>query len=326
MSLFSAWSTGLGAIAATTDSLARRQHLSLARARVAIQAIVRTAWAVAVVGGLVAAPAHAQSSEGEYVHWAYSAFFGTGWYAIDGGDTAFALNYGLRWPLREAGLDDGQRKLGIELRLLIGGSVHEVDLDYIPGIVDIDNVSALSAVPGIELEIPVSERWSLKPVAHLGWGSQLGGGNSSWIYWLGLKSRLEFPSTGGRWALVNSLYYVGYTPETGGAGAITPFMTGIEARQRFGEVTLGGDPLYLRWHAAYTYYADFEYSNDALHVFGSTQTDIDEEWELGVALYKADKPLELWFLRWDQIGLAYRFNADHSIRGLTITFRALFDR
>jgi len=281
---------------------------------------------VAIVVTLGTHPVRAQSGEGEYVHWAYSAFFGTGWYTIDGGETAFALNYGSRWPLREAGLDDGQRKIGVELGLLLSGSVHEVDLNDIPGIVGIDNVSALSAVPGVELEIPITERWSLKPVAHLGWGSQLGGGSSSWIYWLGLKSRLEFPSTRARWALVNSLYYVGYTPETGSAGAITPFMTGIEARQRFGELTLGGDPLYLRWHAAYTRYADFEYSDDAVQVLGRTQTDIDEDWELGVALHKADKPLELWFLRWDQVGLAYRFNRDHSIQALTITFRALFDR
>ncbi len=281
---------------------------------------------VTLIAALEAVPVYAQSNDGDYVHWAYSAFFGTGWYAIDGGETAFAMSYGSRWPLREAALDDGRRNIGVELKLLISGSVHEVDLNDIPGIVDIDNVSALSVVPGIELEIPVSERWSLKPIVHVGWGSQLGGGSSSWIYWLGLKSRFEFPDTRARWTLVNSLYYVGYTSETGSSGAITPFMTGVEARQRFGELTLGGDPLYLRWHAAYTRYADFEYADDAVRVLGRTQTNIDDDWELGVALHKADKPLELWFLHWDQIGLAYRFNDDHSIRALTITFRALFDR
>ena len=270
---------------------------------------------------------HAQDGDGDYVHWAYSAFFGTGWYKIADGDTAFAMSYGPRWRLREAGSsEDGQRQLGIELRLLVSGSVHELDFEDIPGIVDAENVSALSAVPGIEVEIPINERWSLKPVAHLGWGSELGGGDSAWIYWAGLKSRYELPLERARIALINSVFYVGYTSETGSTGAITPVVTGIEWEQRAGELSLGGDPLYLRWHAAYTRYFDFEYSDDAIQVLRRTQTNVDDEWELGVALHKADKPLELGFLRWDQIGLGFHFNSDHTVRGLTITFRALFDR
>jgi hypothetical protein len=309
--------------------LAHTRHLDSRAISTALRTIVIRVLAVfvVVIASLRAHPALAQSNEVEYVHWAYSAFFGTGWYEIDAGETAFALSYGPRWQLRTAGRDaEGRRQIGIELALQLSGSIHELDLENLPGLVDVENVSALSAVPGIELEIPVNEHWSLKPVAHLGWGTQLGGGDSSWIYWLGLKSRYELPFASRRWALVNSLYYVGYTPETGSSGAITPFMTGIEARQRFGTHTLGGDPLYLRWHIAHTRYADFEYSSDAVQTLGRTQTDIDEDWEIGVALHKADKPLRLWLLKWDQIGLAYRFNSDRSIRALTITFSALFDR
>jgi hypothetical protein len=282
---------------------------------------------IAIALVLAAQVTRAQDSDGDYVHWAYSAYFGTGWYEIADGDSAFAMSFGPRRRLREARLgENGQRQLGVELRLLVSGSVHELDFEDLPGTIGIGNVSALSAVPGIEVEVPINARWSLKPVAHLGWGSELGGGDSAWIYWAGLKSRYELPLTRARVALINSISYVAYTAEAGSAGAIIPFMTGIESEHRAGELSLGGDPLYLRWHAAYTRYFDFEYSDDAVQVFGRTQTDVDDEWELGVALHKGDKPLELGFLKWDQIGLGYRFNSDHTIHGLTITFRALFDR
>lgn len=281
----------------------------------------------AVSIGLGGQSALAQVDEGDFVHWAYSAFFGTGWYSLGEEESVFAMSYGPRWGLRDASLnEDGERSIGIELRMLLSGSLHEFDLSNIPGITDIDNVSTLSAVPGIEVEIPITTHWSLKPVTYLGWGTALGGGSSSWIYWVGLKSRYELPSGSLNWALINTLYYIGYTPDTGSSGAITPLMTGLEIQHRFGDTTLGGDPLYLRWHAAYTRYYDFEFSDEVVEVLGRTRTDVTDEWELGVALYKADRPLQLWFLKWDQIGVAYRFNVAHDIEAFNITFRALFDR
>jgi hypothetical protein len=265
--------------------------------------------------------AFAQPDESAFVHWAYSAFFGTGWYDLGEQETAFALSYGPSWQLREAFLSgDGKRTVGVELSLLLSASVHEFELSNIPGI---DNVSTLSAVPGIEVEIPITAAWSLKPVAHVGWGSKLGGGSSSWIYWTGLKSRYELPSARLEWALINSVYYVGYTPDSGPSGAISPVMTGLEIDQRFGDVAFGGDAVFLRWHGAYTRFHEFDLSPES---FGRTRLDVQDEWELGVALHKADKPLEFWFLKWDQIGIAYRFNTEHSIKALNITFRALFDR
>ncbi len=271
--------------------------------------------------------AKAQTDDGDFVHWAYSAFFGTGWYDLGEQDTAFAFSYGPRWQLRDASLgSDGKRSVGIELRFPLSGSLHELDFSDIAGNAQIENLSTLSAVPGIEVEIPVTKRWSLKAAAYLGWGTALGGGASSWIYWAGLRSRYKLPSARIDWALINSIFYVGYTPESGPSGAISPFMTGLEIEQRFGDATLGGDPLYLRWHGAYTRYHDFEFAAQEVERFGRTRNDVKDEWELGVALRKADRPLALWFLEWDQVGLAYRFNTQHNIKALSITFRALFDR
>jgi hypothetical protein len=74
-----------------------------------------------------------------------------------------------------------------------------------------DNVSTLSFVPGAKIEIPVNGRWSLKPLGYLGWGTELSGKGSAWVYWTGVKSQLRFGSDDFEWALINSLRYVGYS-------------------------------------------------------------------------------------------------------------------
>ena len=68
----------------------------------------------------------------------------------------------------------------------------------------------MSIVPGAEFDIPLTERWSLKPFGYAGYGAQLSGDASAWMYWAGLKSRLRFPGKTVSWALLNSLAYVGY--------------------------------------------------------------------------------------------------------------------
>jgi hypothetical protein len=127
--------------------------------------------------------------------------------------------------------------------------------------------------------------------------------------------------------LVNSLTYVGNTPDSGSSGRITPLLTGLEFQQRWGHATLAGEPLYLRGHGAYTRYDDFGFFPEStLGTLGQTRADVNDEWELGVALNSGEKPLRLWFLSWEQLGIAYRFNTEHDIKGIGFTFRALFDR
>ena len=59
---------------------------------------------------------HAQVSEGEVMHWGYAAFFGTGWYSIDGGGDVFSLMLKPRWRWREPELDEnGTRILRMDL-------------------------------------------------------------------------------------------------------------------------------------------------------------------------------------------------------------------
>lgn len=53
----------------------------------------------------------------EPVHWAYSSFFGTGWYQVEDARSVFVVRAPIRQTLRKSSLDkSGKDKLGIEIR------------------------------------------------------------------------------------------------------------------------------------------------------------------------------------------------------------------
>ena len=272
-----------------------------------------------------AASAHAQSAADAPIHWAYGTYFGTGVYRVSGGEEAYILSMRPRWQLREAALDDqGQRTAGIELRFPVAIGAYELDAADIGGTLSVDNVGTLSAVPGVEFDVPMSARWSLKPLAYVGWGTELDGDASAWIYWTGLKSRWLFPRGKTNWALVNALTYVGYSADAGDSGNGLPLFTGFEVDRPLDMKKLADEPVILHWHVGYT-----SYLNEAKFLPSSTSTEhvrLDDEWELGVAFSTGQEPLRLWRLKWDRVGVAYRFSSDGDFSGISLVFKSLYER
>src|SRR5690606_35226549 len=122
------------------------------------------------------ATAWAQEEEVASIHWAYSTYFGTGWYQVNDERDAFAIRYAPRKPLREASInDDGSRTVGMELRLPITVGLNHFPLDDIAGSVDPANLANISITPGIYFDVPLNERWMLRPFVAAGWGTVLNG-------------------------------------------------------------------------------------------------------------------------------------------------------
>ena len=97
----------------------------------------------------------------EQVHWAVAAFFGTGWYRVDENRKAFIFRIPPKQVLRESGWhDNGDRKLGVEIEYPVALGLHQ--LDDLPDFIEFDNYGTISFTPGVRVEIPVSERWSLR--------------------------------------------------------------------------------------------------------------------------------------------------------------------
>ena len=148
----------------------------------------------------------AQDISASRVHWAYSSYFGTGWYQVDGDRDVYVLRMTPRKELRESDLaDDGKRTIGIELKFPITAGLEVFTLNDIPGTLDPDNLASLSVTPGIDITVPLNERWTLRPFASIGYGALLNGSESAWTYWAGVKSRYAFQSGNLNWALINSL-------------------------------------------------------------------------------------------------------------------------
>lgn len=271
------------------------------------------------------APASAQSESAEAIHWAYGAYFGTGRYTFGSGERAYVIGARPSWRWREAQLDtNGNRRVGVEFRLPVAIAAYRFELGTPGSTLRLDNIAALSVVPGIEFDIPVTERWSLKPLVHAGWGTELHGDASARIYWTGVKSRVSFQHGTLAWNLVNGLGTVGYSTDTGQRARVAPLLTGLEFERPLAGKTLRGEQVYLHWHVAHTNYLD---ELEAVPRSAMLEpVTIEDEWEVGAAFSTGHTPLRVWRLRWDRVGLAYRFSSGGDLQGVALTFRSLFDR
>jgi len=279
----------------------------------------------ACLGLLTSPAARAQTDAEAAIHWAYAPYFGTGWYRAEGAEEILALSFRTGKILREAELGpNGERRIGLRLRFPVAVSVHNLDSNPPFGGFDLDNLSAISAVPGVEIEIPMNERWSLKSLSYAGWGTRLDGTDSAYIYWAGIRSSLSFGDGPLRWSMINGLTGVGYRPKGLPSDLVLPLLTGFEFSRPLANRKLGDDMLYLNWHVAHSHY--FDEVELGLPDAEGAPLRIDSEWELGIAVGKGDKKIKVGPFGIDRIGLAYRFGAGGDFAGIGLIFSSLFDR
>ena len=272
---------------------------------------------------LVPSTGDAQEAESVSVHWAYSAYFGTGWYRVSGDRDVFVVRMTPRWAWSEASLGaDGKRALGIHVKLPVSIGLDRFELDDPLGAVDANNVSFLSVNPGIDIEIPVTPIWSLRPYASVGRGQALDGSNDAWTYWSGVKSRVAFRNGKLNWRLLNQIGFVGYTPNEGPSDTIWPVMAGLEFDYPMRRHSKDDDDLLFHWHVAYTAFRDdLDFSDDPTGAVA-----IPDQWEIGAALGRRDSPIRIWFMNFDRLGMGYRTSSNGELRGITFVFRSLFDQ
>lgn len=272
----------------------------------------------------LAAGASAQEQVPDPISWAYGPYFGTGYYELATGEETYVISARPGWRWREAELREGTRRIGVDFRVPVAVGIYSLDPKDIGSTVSFDNVSTISAVPGVEIEVPIGPRWSIKPLAYLGWGTRFDGDESSWIYWTGVKSRLIFGDDDFAWSMINALTYVGYSASNDYHGSALPLLTAFEFERPLGDKKIAGKQVRLHWHAGYTNYRNEQ--RFAVLASEVTRAELPDEWEIGAAFSTGDEPLRLWRLKWDRVGLAYRFDSDGDFRGIGLVFQSLFDR
>ena len=155
----------------------------------------------------------------------------------------------------------------------------------------------------------------------MGWGSAFDNGESVWTYWGGVKSRYSFEHGRLNWALLNSVTYVGQTPSNGPSDDFWPLMTALEFDYPLGQRTLGGEQVFLNWHGMYTTFED----RLEQRIDDESSVQITDQWEFGLSIRKEDKPIKIWWLEFDRLGLAYRFSTAGDFKGISFVFRSIFD-
>jgi hypothetical protein len=268
---------------------------------------------------LWAQPVATGAEPAKQVHWAVGAFFGTGWYQVDENRSVFILRIPPRQTVRQAVLDEeGNRRVGVEIQYPVALGLSK--LDEIPDFIEFGNYSTISFTPGVQVEIPVDRKWSLRPYVHLGYGWEAETQEGAAIWYGGIKSRYRLGHGRFRWSLLNGLFFAGYKPEFENRGQYGAVMGGLEFSQPLGSVRLNDDPLYLNWHVTYNWFFD----ELSFHVDRDRVESFRDQWEFGVALGKRDTPINIWFMKFQQIGLGFRWSSNGNFNAITLNFRSPF--
>lgn len=264
-------------------------------------------------------------AQDETFHWAYSAWFGTGRYSLDGINETLVIGFPPAWTWRESELSDtGERRIGYRFRAPV--SIGTTEFSSFGDISDLslDSISAVSVVPGVEVEIPMTPRWSLKPIGYLGYGAEMGGGDQAGIFRFGLRSQFGFQFSDTGMLLINAIERMGYSAEGDASDALNLLRTGLDFTRPLKNSRIQNVPVLLHWHVMYTSYIDtlgVDITRTSVRPAG-----VSSEWELGVGFSKQDERLGFWRVGFDRIALAYRFGEDGDFSGIGIVFQALFDR
>jgi hypothetical protein len=255
----------------------------------------------------------------EQVHWALSALFGTGWYKVDNNRSVFALRIPPKQTLRQSSLAaDGTRQFGVEIHYPVTLGVSS--LEEVPDFIDFDNYATISFVPGVEFEVPVSERLTLRPYLHLGYGWETESSEGAVIGYGGVRGRYHLADTRHRVSLLGEVYYAGYRPAFSGRGQFGGLMVGVEGQQSFGWKAHDGDALFLEWHLTYDWFVDpLEFHVDRFQV-----DTIRDQWELGLAVGKGDAPIEIGFMSFDHVGLGFRWSSNGAFDAIVLNFSSPF--
>jgi len=228
-------------------------------------------------------------------------------YAYASGDTAFfnvagqsvqAVRLPISYTLRS--LDD--YPWGVKLRFPVSIGVHEFSADDPLGGVRRENLATISGLAGVEFQVPIGVRWTLKPFAEFGAGKDLDGGAVAWIYSGGLNALLELNRGSTLFRLGAGAEYDGATLSGGGpSNGYTAIEAGLDVR--FPIERAAG-----KRQADWSVYGIRRHFPSALTFdqLNGERIELNNQNELGFTLgFK--QPFGFWLLKIHRVGLGYRF-------------------
>jgi hypothetical protein len=245
--------------------------------------------------------------EATLINWWYSATFGTGFYKI-GPAVATVVRFPISYRLRSMEGDTW----GVNLLLPVTVAAYHLNLRELNELNLHQDVAAASVLPGAEVEIPMTQRWRLKPFAQAGMGTEFTDPPLyATMYTGGVKSLYRFPGNGYKLSLGNALFVAGYRIRDGSERqGIGVFQIGLNAETPWSMVLWNG-PAYFNTHLiATSYRSKLAFANPE-----PGKLAVYREYQLGFS-FRTARPVSFLGFGADTLGLGFRF-AD-KVRGLSL--------
>ena len=194
---------------------------------------------------------------------------------------------------------------GLELKFPLTVGLYNLEVDD----EDID-ADLMAIVPGVELEFPVLDNWTVKPYADFGVGKDVHGGDLRYIFGIGLKSYISWSWRTPDFTIGNALRHTGYfTRNDGPDDSFSSFDTGLDIRFPLGIMVRGKESYLSCYGVNYHFFEEVVVvDSDKIPI------RVDTQWEVGTT-FGTDPSWKLWFFELSRVGLGYRFGDGlHAIR------------
>lgn len=247
------------------------------------------------------------TEEATLINWWYSATYGTGLYKI-GPAVATVLRFPVSYRFREA--EDGRSGINLIAPVTIG--MYHLNFNDFDQIDIREDVAATSVLPGIELDVPMTDAWRLRPFAQLGIGTEFGDiPRTAYMYTAGVKSLYRFPGNDWRWSLGNALFAAGYRLRDGSeAQRIGSFQIGLNLETPW-HFFVGSRSAHFNTHViARAYYSDLAFANPT-----PGELVVRQEYEIAFSL-STPKEVSILGFGVDTLGIGLRFASN--LRGINL--------
>lgn len=263
-----------------------------------------------------------QDAEPPTVHWAYASFFGTGWYEISNEQSAFITSFAPRWRSGAATwLGEQGDAATYRIRVPLSVGVTRLDLADVPGFLDLENLSTASIGLSSDVDVPLTEKFSIRPGVQLSYGTVIGKSAYAWTYRGDVRSRYRFGPADRGWTLVTALGAVAYDANNGTDDSFTYAQLAAEFTRTLRRFSSADKEALLHWHVGYTDFFNRVVVTDRL---GNLE-EITNYWQAGLAFGRKGEDIRLWFFSFERIGLAYDVSPSGDLRGIKLVFRSLYD-
>lgn len=229
------------------------------------------------------------------LNFAYATILGTGAYKV-GERSVYVLNFPFSMTLREA--NEAQWGLKLELPFTVG--IHDFDLRGVVEDHTLDRLETLGFTPGLEVSIPLDDRWTLKPFGQIGYTVDLREDHDAYVYVGGIKSLSVYPLESFTISVGASVTVAGQTEvsssKSSGFGVAA---LGLDFRRALGVELYGYQLDGSLYVIANKYFNQLEFLS-----VGDEEFSIDKTLEVGVTV-GTERPVKILGVNWQRVGMGF---------------------